>query len=165
MEATFEHALLGLRTTGASSDIRDLVEVLAKHGAEEGELLSRYEQLGNATTNEGATYLIRLILEDERRHHRLLAEMANAMAWESLGGTDQSAMPGLSQNIDKDLQAQTTLLREAEEDDYRELKRLRRQLHPFAQTTMWALIIEIMMLDTEKHSAILRFLERQGHTH
>ena len=120
---------------------------------------------GAPPRNEGAKYLIGLILEDERRHHRLLAEMANAMAWESLGGTDESAMPMLSQGVDDALLAQTTLLREAEETDYRDLKRMRKQLRPFVETTMWALIIDIMMLDTEKHATILRFLEKQGRTH
>jgi hypothetical protein len=164
MEATFEHALLGLREAGASVDIRDLVEVLAQHGAEEGKILSTYEDVANSSTNKGAKYLVGLILEDERRHHRLLAEMANAMAWGSFGGTDEAAIPMLSRGVDDDLLAQTTVLRKAEETDYRELKRLRKQLRPFAQSTMWALIIDMLLLDTEKHATVLRFLEKQGHS-
>ena len=81
MQATFEAALRGLRMTGASVDTRDLVELIVRHGKEEGELLATYEQLVDSSDNETAAYVIGMILEDERRHHRLLAEVANAAAW------------------------------------------------------------------------------------
>ena len=42
MQTTFDNALMGLRATGARLDIRDLVEFLARHGAEEGKLLATY---------------------------------------------------------------------------------------------------------------------------
>jgi hypothetical protein len=107
MKATFDNALMGLKSTGASTGIRELVELLARHGAEGGKLLSRYEDLASTSSNEGAKYLIDLILEDERRHHRLLAEMANAMAWGS-----------------------TKRLREAEEADFRDLRPVQEAVAP-----------------------------------
>lgn len=164
MQTTFDNALMGLRATGASVDIRDLVEFLARHGAEEGKLLATYEELASTTSNEGAKYLIGLILEDERRHHRLLAEMADAMAWGSTSGAPGPALPGISQGIDKELSAHTKRLREAEEADSRELRQFGKRLRPFADTTSWALIIDLMLLDTEKHATILRFLEKHGHS-
>jgi hypothetical protein len=162
MQATFDEALVGLRSTGASTDIRELVELLARHGAEEGQLLATYENLASTTSNEGAKYLINIILDDERRHHRLLAEMANAMAWGSMRGAPGAATPGISQGIDKELSAHTKRLREAEEADFRELRRFRKRLRPFADTTSWALIIDLMLLDTKKHATILRFLENHA---
>jgi len=46
----------------------------------------------------------------------------------------------------------------AEEKDRAELRRLRKQLKPFEETTLWALIVDLVLLDTEKHTRILRFI-------
>jgi hypothetical protein len=54
----------------------------------------------------------------------------------------------------------TKRLREFEEDDARNLVQLRKRLKPFADTTIWTLIVELLQLDTKKHITILRFLER-----
>ena len=164
MKATFDNALMGLKSTGASTGIRELVELLARHGAEEGKLLAMYEDLVSTTSNQGAKYLIDLILEDERRHHRLLAEMANAMAWGSMYGAPNAATPGISQGIDKELSAHTKRLRQAEVADFRELRQFRKRLRPFADPTSWVLIIDLMLLDTKKHATILRFLEKHAQT-
>jgi len=146
--------------TGASVDTRDLVELIVRHGKEEGELLATYEQLVNASDNEMASYVIGMILEDERRHHRLLAEVANAAAWDRSSSTPDASTPPLSPGIDGELLAQTRKLLAAERADERELRRIRRKLHPFADTTLWGLIIDMMLLDTKKHATMLRFLEK-----
>lgn len=146
--------------TGASVDTRDLVELIVRHGKEEGELLATYEQLVDSSDNETAAYVIGMILEDERRHHRLLAEVANAAAWDRSPGAPDDSTPPLSPGIDGELLAQTRKLLAAERADYRELRRIRRQLHPFADTTLWGLIIDMMLLDTKKHATMLQFLER-----
>jgi len=49
----------------------------------------------------------------------------------------------------------THLLLEAEKQDRVELKRLRRRLRPLASTTLGELIVDLLMLDTEKHIRIL----------
>jgi hypothetical protein len=47
-----------------------------------------------------------------------------------------------------------------EEQDRRELKRLRRQLRDVKDTTLWDLLVELMERDTERHIAILRFVSK-----
>jgi rubrerythrin len=160
MQTTFDSALRGLRLTGASVDTRALVELIARHGTEEGQLLATYEDLASTTSDEGVRYLIGLILEDERRHHRLLAEIANSMAWGSTAGRPKEATPGIPRGLEGELLEQTRRLLKAEQTDHRELRRIRRRLRPFADTTLWALVIDLMLLDTKKHATILRFLER-----
>ncbi len=162
MRATFDSALRGLRMTGASVDTRALVDLIARHGTEEGRLLSTYEGLVDTAPDEGVRYLIGLILEDERRHHRLLAEIANSMAWGSIAGSPEDSTPDMPHALTGELLEQTRRLRKAEQTDYRELRRIRRRLRPFAGTTMWALIVDLMLADTKKHATILRFLERHG---
>ncbi len=147
--------------TGASTGIRELVEVLEQHGAEEGQMLAVYEDLAQNADDEGTRYIISLILADERRHHQLLVEMANAMAWGTPSVSPDRATPPLRSSPDPDLAAMTRKLRRAEEADYRKLRRLRRRVHKYGETTMWSLLVELMMLDTKKHATMLRFLERR----
>ncbi len=138
MRATFDSARRGLRMTGASVSTRSLVELIARHGAEEGRLLATYEDLASTTTDEGLRYMIDLILEDERRHHRLLEEIANSLAWGSVSGSPEDSTPEIPRALEGELLAQTKRLRKAEQSDYRELRRIRRRLRPFAGTTLWA---------------------------
>ena len=157
---TFENAVRGLRMTGASTGIRALVDILEQHGAEEGAMLATYEELAGNASDEGARYLISLILADERRHHRLLVEMANAMAWGTSSESPDRATPAVS-TLDRELADMTRKLRRAEEADYRKLRRLRREVGTYGESTMWGLLVELMMLDTKKHATMLRFLERR----
>ncbi len=162
---TFENAVRGLRMTGASTGIRALVDILEQHGAEEGAMLATYEELAENASDEGVRYLISLILADERRHHQLLVEMANAMAWGTPSVSPDRATPAVSPALDRELAEMTAPLRRAEEADYRKLRRLRRRIGTFGESTMWTLLVELMMLDTKKHATMLRFLERRDRTH
>lgn len=160
--ASFESAREGLRLTGASVLTRQLVELVTRHGSEEGRLLATYEDLASQTSHEGVRYLVDLILEDERRHHRMLAEIANSMAWGATSGAPEGSTPAFPLAVGAELLEQTKVLRRSEKSDYRELRRIRRRLRPFAGTTLWALVVDLMMLDTKKHEAILRFIEEHA---
>jgi hypothetical protein len=160
-QATFDAAIDALRSTGASVGMRKLVEIIVRHGREEGALLARYEELSTEATDESVRYLVNLILEDEHRHHQLLAELSTAMAWGLASEPPTSAIPGLPTAINGDLLEQTKLVRKSEQADFRALRRIRRRLRPFAKTTLWVLVLDLMLLDTKKHATILRFLERR----
>jgi hypothetical protein len=164
-QATFDGAIDSLRITGASVGMRKLVELIVRHGAEEGALLATYEELATQAPDESVRYLINLILEDEHRHHRLLAELSNAMAWGVPSQAPAKTVPALPGVINGALLEQTKLLRKSEQADYRALRRIRRRLRPFADTTLWALVVDLMLLDTKKHATILRFLERRRKNH
>ena len=161
-DPAFEKALQGLRATGASVDTRDLVELLARHGREEGKVLAEYEQLVAETDDRAVGYLGRLILDDERRHHAFLAEIANSLAWETAEVPGAPSTPPLPLHLSGALVDATRRLRKLEDDDRRELQALRERLRPFAETTLWSLLVDLMLLDTEKHATILRFIERHA---
>ncbi len=162
MQTSFDNALKGLRLTGASVDTREMVDLVVRHGTEEGQLLATYEQVAAHSPDEATRYLVGLIVEDERRHHRLLTELANAMAWESTPGSPEPSTPWLGRPVEGELLRQTQELRRAEQRDYRALRKLRRRVRPYARSTMWALVVDLMLLDTKKHATMLRFLEQQG---
>lgn len=160
-EMDFDRALAGLRATGASPDTYKLVETLAAHGRDEGALLSEYARL-SADANDDVRYVVDLILQDERRHHRLLVQMANAVAWGPLGDGRAPVTPSLGFRMTAELLARTKELRRAEQADRRRLRAIRRRFRPFADSTLWTLMIDQMLLDTKKHITMLRFLERHA---
>ena len=149
---------------GASATDRELVETLSRHGIEEGRILARYQKYAETASSPATRYLVNLILDDERRHHRVLEEIANAIAWGWDENSPASAVPDLwtTRAADPALLEETKALLAEEKRDHAELKRLRRDLRSYADTTLWALLIDMMLLDTEKHARILAFIAKHS---
>jgi rubrerythrin len=162
MPGEFDTAEEGLRQMGASVRERELVEMLVQHGEKEGELLARYERYASQATSPAVRYLVNLILEDERRHHRLLEELANTIAWGWSDNSPGPATPEMYPRLEDSqaLRRETRALLNFEEADRKELRRLRRELRAYEDTTLWALIVDILILDTNKHKEILRFIAK-----
>jgi hypothetical protein len=138
-------------------DEQELVELIIRHGREEGELLERYEAVSKRSS-PATRYLVDLILEDERRHHRVLAEIAESIAWGTVDGAT-TGVPRTGQHDaerDVELVAETEALLAAEKRDRVELRRLRRRLRHYTGT-LWPLLIDMMLADTGKHIRILEF--------
>jgi hypothetical protein len=151
----YESPIEGLRATGASTGERDIVEWITRHAKEEGVLLERYEHLARESTSPAARYLVELIMEDERRHHRVLAQIAHTIAWGSFMDPDL-AVPRLIDGVaDSELVEEAKKLLASEKRDRTELRRLRRRLRTYSGT-IWPLLIDAMLLDTKKHMRILR---------
>ncbi|MHB1710362.1 MAG: hypothetical protein ACYCV7_03010 [Acidimicrobiales bacterium] len=166
MDTTFETAEQGLRKTGASVESRELVELLTRHGSEEGAILEKYQRFTQDATTEDMRYLVQLIIDDERRHHRQLGEMANAIAWGGSKGSPDAAIPNLAAapggTALQSLVDETRQLLHIEKRDRAELKDLRKRLRLYADTTLWVLVVDLMLLDTEKHIRILGFIAKHA---
>lgn len=146
---------------GPSAWERQLYAHLTSHVETERGLLERYEQLAETTQSKAFSYLVRLLIEDEKRHHRLFAELASSLKTEALAERGEPAVPNMDLNrVDRAavLEAATELI-ENERHDLHELKRLRRELHDVKDTSLWGLLVDLMERDTEKHIAILRFVQ------
>jgi hypothetical protein len=164
---TFDEAVRGLRATGASAGTYKVVGAIERHGREEGELLERYQRFIDSAESPAARYLVNLILEDERRHHRVLGDLANTVAW---GRVDSPAdvVPVYPEAIESNtaLKAETRKLLRHELHDRAELRRLRRRLRAFGDAPLWILLVDLMLADTDKHIHILRFVLRgEGSVH
>ena len=162
MDDAFDWAREGVEKTGAGADVRALVEFLAGHGEAEGAILARYQRFAEEASAPESRYLVRLILEDERRHHGLLVEMTDAVAWGLVDTAATPVIPDLSR-LDAGNEAlaeETRCLLDMERKDRVELRRLRKRLRPFTNASLWRLIIDLMALDTEKHIRILELVAR-----
>jgi len=160
MTIGFERAREGLRATGASVSTYEVVEALDRHGREEAELLERYGRFIAEAKSPAARYLVQLIVDDEQRHHRILEELANTIAWGSLGGQTE-VVPALL-TADRDLRAETRALLRHEVRDRTQLRRLRKRLRSYGEANLWGLLVDLMRSDTEKHIDILRFILRNS---
>jgi hypothetical protein len=107
--------------------------------------------------------VVNLLIEDERRHHRLFAERASSLKTD----IDWSGDP-LVPRMDPDRSNRaavveaTEKLLQREEEDARESKRSQREPNVFKDTTLWGLLVELMQRDTDKHIAILHFVQRHA---
>ena len=161
VETAFEDALRGLYATGASHSAYEIVNALDRHGKEEGELLERYQRFGEESqSSPWVGYLVGLIMEDEKRHHRLLEELANTIAWGALKGSPERVIPTFSAHGDQALVAESRALLAHELQDRNRLRKMRRHLSEYGDVALWGLLIDLMLTDTEKHIRIFRFILR-----
>ncbi len=143
---------------GASTWERALFDHLTTHIARERKLLEEYVRAAADTKSKALAYLIRWLIEDERRHHGLFMELALSLKASAELQAESPEVPRMDfdKNTVEVLDTTRQLLRH-EEQDLRELKALRRELKHVKDTTLWDLLVELMQRDTDKHIAILRF--------
>ena len=143
---------------------RDLYEHLTEHVRRERALLERYTAAAEATKSKALAYVVRLLTDDERRHHILFGELAASLRHSAEFAPGEPAIPRL--DFDRvDGSAVRDLSREliaGEQADAAALKKLRKRLRDLEDTTLWSLIVELMEHDTQKHIAMLRFVEKHS---
>ncbi len=136
-----------------------LLETLRTHGDCEAEVLESYRRLVDASPDEGVRYLGRLIIEDEERHHNVIAEMCNRIdSWIIRGISLGPSTPALSPRVDRALLEETRRLIALERQDARELRRLKKELRNTSPTSLLPLLVKIMLHDTATHIEILQFI-------
>lgn len=121
-----------------------------------------YVNAAESTNSKALAYVVGLLAEDERRHHRQFTDLARSLKVEAELSGAEPVIPRL--DFDRaDRETVLGLTRELianEKKDAAELKRLRKELGDVEHTTLWALVVETMQADTAKHLSILRFVEK-----
>lgn len=149
---------------GASVWEEELYRHLTSHEESERELLMAYQEAAAGSGSAAFRYLASLIVEDEVRHHRVFRELASALKTEAEFRPEQPAVPYLDRwgsEPGRVVELSECLL-EQERADAHELHRLVKELRDFRDTTLWALLVELMEMDTAKHIAILEFAKRHA---
>ncbi len=130
----------------------------ASHVRQETAFLEEYERLVEQVGDAGIAFLLRMILEDEHRHHELFEEMSRAALGEA-GALPTAPEPDRA--TAKALLEPTERFLDAERDDQATLRRLRKELKPARDDTLWPLLVELMEIDTGKHIRVLEYLRRR----
>ncbi len=149
-------------SAGASPWERDLYAHLTSHVEAERVLLKEYSGAAETSPSKALRYLVNLLIEDEIRHHRMFTELAESLRTEASLGSDPP-VPYVDFDLATDSVIDLTdqLLRK-EQEDLQELKRLKRELNDVKDTSLWAILVDLMERDTQKHIAILRFARKHA---
>ena len=151
-------------SAGPSVWERDLYAHLTSHVQTERGLLEGYRAAAVETPSKALRYLVNLLIEDEIRHHRIFMELAESLKAGALSTGEDPIVPDVDfgrENQDAVFDLTEQLL-EKEREDARELKRLHHDLRDVKDTTLWDLLVDLMERDTQKHIAILHFVQRQS---
>ena len=147
---------------GASVWEQSMLEYLHDHSIREGALLEEYAHVAEHTESKALQYAMRMLLDDEERHHQWFRDLAAALQTQASMSGDDPAIPWLDLHKLDHATLEDLLKRmvDNEKRDARELKRLRHELDEFEDTTLWALLVDLMQRDTDKHVEILGFLRK-----
>ena len=140
-----------------------LLHVLDTHASvEEGSLIA-YRAFAQALHDPIAAILMRLILDDEDRHHALFRQMATRLRDDIEWSQSPEALPPAklpTARSSEDVIAVTRDYLADEREGARQLRRLARQM-PDLHGGLYALLLEVMARDSEKHERILAFILRR----
>ena len=149
---------------GASAWELDLWNHLTSHVEAERGLLDEYSTVAEQSRSKAFRYLVKLLIEDEIRHHRIFTELAESLKAEAEMSGGEPIIPDMDfvQGDRAAVLAATKKLIESEEQDAHELQRLQRELRDVKDTTLWSLLVDLMQRDTQKHIAILHFVRKNA---
>ena len=157
----------GSTIPGASVWEQQVYDHITGHVDDEMAVIRAYADLAEKTDSPAFAYLARLILEDERRHHALLNDLAETIKSSAQLGSEPTPIPDLGMwGADKEqILAETERYLELEKQDNHELDALAKELHDVRDTTIWELIIRLIQKDNEKHQRILKFIRDRAREH
>jgi hypothetical protein len=126
---------------------------------EEREILQAYERAAEETESPAFAFLARMILDDERRHHALLRDLAETVRTSSELTGEPTPIPELGPTADRDrIRELTQRFLEVEKADQKELKRIAKLLDGVKDTTLWQFVVRLIEHDNAKHREILEFV-------
>lgn len=147
------------RLPGASVREKETFGALRTHERDEQELIDSYSATAAASTSLTVRYLIEMIVEDERRHHRLMGELANTVRAYATLEEVRPRLPFIDIHPDRSLLMETRRFLAHERRDRRALKKLSRNVR-YVGDESDSLVVDLMRLDTERHIKMLRFIAR-----
>lgn len=134
------------------------MEVLAamfhRHAEEEGRTLGEYRKLAEKLGESTVGFLVDHILTEEEMHHFLLRTMAKWLRERSV--KPDGAIPA-DANV-AELLRLTQELRRHEEETIDSCRSLKSKL-PKEQSRLLSILLDVMVLDSEKHHRLLRAVE------
>ncbi len=140
-----------------------LLHAVETHTELEAESLAAYRHLADTSPDPVVRILLRLILEDEVRHHgllqRIVASLGDSLDWTQSGEALPADLPPRNAETVRTMEAIRLCIRH-ERESHREQRRFARQVSKL-HGGLFALLLEYMALDSKKHEEVLRFVLRR----
>ena len=149
------------RLAGASVSEQELYEHLTEHVKNERSVLEAYVAAAEATDSKALAYVVKLLIDDERHHHLLFQALAESLKHDAEFHAGDPAIPRLDFTLvdGSAVRDLTDELLDRERADLKELKKLQKDIRDLKDTTLWSLLVDLMQHDTDKHIAMLRFVQ------
>jgi rubrerythrin len=147
----------------SGSKFERLLRAIEGHVRGETSALAHYERLATVADDPAVELVMRLVLEDEERHHGLLARIAaslrDALYWtHSHDALPSSVTPG--EPLPREWLTLVRALVAEERHGARALRELATRERGI-NDGLDSLLLEMMALDSEKHARLLQFVERR----
>ena len=138
-----------------------LLDAVEHHASLEEEALGQYEHLAQASGDPVIALVMRLILDDEERHHTLLKLIASTLRDALNWNYAKDALPrttATAGGTDEDLTSLARALIDEEKTGAQALRRLA-QREKGLGSGLDSLLLEMMAMDSEKHAHLLQFVK------
>jgi hypothetical protein len=140
-----------------------LLQVVERHAAAEQDALGEYAFVAEASADPVVALVMRLILDDEVRHHGLLqrmeATLRDALEWtHSPSALPTSTLP--EQPLTCDLVTQTRALIDEERTGAKMLRELAHK-EKAIDAGLHSVLLEMMAIDSDKHARLLEFVQNR----
>jgi bacterioferritin (cytochrome b1) len=148
-----------LAPTSPPSVSERLIRALEAHASAEAHDLATCQELAERSSDPVLKMLMRLLVDDEQRHHTLLQSMVHRLQEEVDFVHSPTALPVSEPDATAGPELAATL-RELIRDEHeaaRHLRHLARQ-EPHLYDGLYPMLLETIARDSEKHAAILRYL-------
>ena len=137
-----------------------LLDAVERHATAEQDALEQYVYIGTASADPVIALVMRLILEDEERHHGLLrrmeASLSDALNWtHSPSALPETAIPQPA--AASELATAARALIDEENTGARYLRKLANEEKDI-NAGLHSLLLEMMAMDSEKHARLLKFV-------
>ena len=140
-----------------------LLDAVERHANAEQDALGEYERIGAASGDPVILLVMRLILDDEQRHHGLLkrmeATLSDALNWTHSPNALPKANPpreALAEELVSDVRA----LIDEEHTGARYLRELAHQQKSI-DDGLHTVLLEMMAVDSDKHARLLEFVQQR----
>jgi hypothetical protein len=141
-----------------------LLQAIERHAASEADALELYARIGDESGDPVVALVMRLILDDEQRHHSLLkrieSSLRDALDWShSPSSLPSSTMPQ-EPLAGGDL---VSIARELVDEERTGARRMRELANGERgiDAGLHSLLLEMMALDSEKHAHLLQYVQRR----
>ncbi|HWP59805.1 MAG TPA: hypothetical protein VNL14_18075 [Candidatus Acidoferrales bacterium] len=153
---------LGVPRPQEISAVERLLNEFEAHEAEEGNFLRRYKEIAEKSKNSAVRFLLQLIISDEEKHNAVTHAMASTLKGSLTWSRPREALQPISDlgTEKKELLALTEQFLELEKKGIKAYKRLVKESKGYYQG-MFRLLLETMILDSQKHIEILKFLRQR----
>jgi hypothetical protein len=156
------HSDAALHPDPCGTGLQLLVRAIETHIAEEDTSAEAYRQLADGTCDPVVAALMRLLAEDEERHHRLFEDVAKTLR-DKLDWKVSPPLADTSRTPGADTARWLRRVRTFEGDERRGARALRELAHR-AHVECEPLVcqlLEAMAIDSDKHAQVLKFVERR----